>query len=94
MSGKERWEIDADNSRLGFSLRHIVVSEIQGLFRNWGGESVKHNFRREVLEHCLSHRVGDESELSYWTAEMIERRRIALQAWADYIKPIGWQLQE
>jgi len=40
MSGKERWEIDADNSRLGFSLRHIVVSEIQGLFRNWGGEMI------------------------------------------------------
>ncbi|MGB6253539.1 MAG: integrase arm-type DNA-binding domain-containing protein [Bradyrhizobium sp.] len=56
-------------------------------FRNWGGESVAHNFRREVLEHCLSHRVGDESERSYWTGEMIERRRVVLQAWADFIKP-------
>jgi integrase len=56
-------------------------------FRNWGGESVEHNFRREVLEHCLSHRVGDEAERSYWTGEMIERRREALQAWADYVKP-------
>ena len=41
----------------------------------------------EVLEFCLSHRVGDESELSYWDSEMIERRRLALQAWADYVKP-------
>jgi len=56
-------------------------------FRNWGGESVEHNFRREVLEHCLSHRVGDDSEKSYWTADMVERRRVALQAWADYVKP-------
>jgi integrase len=56
-------------------------------FRNWGGESTEHNFRREVLEHCLSHRVGDESERSYWTGDMIERRRIVLQTWADYIKP-------
>ncbi len=56
-------------------------------FRNWGGESVEHNFRREVLEHCLSHRVGDEAERSYWTGEMIERRREALQAWAGYVKP-------
>jgi polyisoprenoid-binding protein YceI len=38
MAGKERWEIDPSNSRLGFSLRHIVVSEIQGLFHRWGGE--------------------------------------------------------
>ena len=52
-------------------------------FRNWGGESSEHNFRREVLEHCLAHRVGDESE----TGDMIDRRRVVLQAWADYISP-------
>jgi integrase len=57
-------------------------------FRNWGGESTEHNFRREVLEHCIAHRVGDESEKSYWTGEMIERRREVLQAWADFIKPL------
>ena len=56
-------------------------------FRNWGGESVEHNFRREVLEHCLSHRVGDDSEKSYWTADMIERRRVVLEAWANYVMP-------
>jgi integrase len=56
-------------------------------FRNWGGESTKHNFRREVLEHCLSHRVGDESERSYWTGEMLDRRGQVLQAWADYVRP-------
>lgn len=56
-------------------------------FRNWGGESVEHNFRREVLEHCLSHRLGDEAELSYWTGDMVQRRRVVLQAWADFVKP-------
>jgi integrase len=59
------------------------------MFRNWGGDSVEHNFRREVLEHCLSHRVGDEAEKSYWTSDMIDRRRIVLQAWADFIKPVA-----
>ena len=56
-------------------------------FRNWGGESVEHNFRREVLEHCLAHREGDEAEKSYWTGEMLARRRLVLQAWADYVRP-------
>jgi integrase len=56
-------------------------------FRNWGADSKAHNFRREVLEFCLSHRVGDGSELSYWDSDMVERRREALQAWADYIMP-------
>jgi polyisoprenoid-binding protein YceI len=34
---KERWEIDTSRSQLRFTLRHIVVSEIQGLFSGWGG---------------------------------------------------------
>jgi len=33
-----RWEVVGEGSRLTFSLRHIVVSEIQGLFHAWGGE--------------------------------------------------------
>jgi len=36
--GKERWEIDGSHSQLSFSLRHIVVSQIEGHFRSWGGE--------------------------------------------------------
>jgi integrase len=78
------------NALVGAIRRAGFAASMHGMrttFRNWGGESVEHNFRREVLEHCLSHRVGDEAEKSYWTGEMIERRRIALQAWADYVLP-------
>ena len=57
-------------------------------FRNWGADNREHNFRREVLEYCLSHRVGDETELSYWTSEMLDRRREVMEAWADYVMPI------
>jgi hypothetical protein len=41
----------------------------------------------QVLAFCLSHRIDDEAELSYRDSEMIARRREALQAWADFIKP-------
>jgi polyisoprenoid-binding protein YceI len=34
----ERWEIDPEHSELRFSLRHIVVSTIEGRFQSWGGE--------------------------------------------------------
>jgi polyisoprenoid-binding protein YceI len=40
MQAKERWEIDGSHSQLGFSLRHIVVSQIEGSFRSWGGEMI------------------------------------------------------
>jgi polyisoprenoid-binding protein YceI len=38
MHARERWEIESGKAQLEFSLRHIVVSEIQGRFRSWGGE--------------------------------------------------------
>jgi len=71
--------------RCGFAA---TMHGMRSTFRNWGADSREHNFRREVLEFCLSHRVGDEAELSYWDSDMIDRRRDALQAWADYVKPI------
>jgi len=37
MENLEHWEIDADHSSFGFSLRHLVVSEIKGRFGRWGG---------------------------------------------------------
>ncbi len=78
------------NALVGAIERTAVKSTMHGCrtsFRNWGADNKEHNFRREVLEFCLSHRIGDEAELSYWDSEMIKRRREALQAWADFIKP-------
>ena len=33
----ERWEIDPARSKLTFTLRHLIVSEIKGIFQRWGG---------------------------------------------------------
>lgn len=33
----ERWEIDPAASRLGFVLRHLVLQQIKGQLRSWGG---------------------------------------------------------
>jgi integrase len=71
-------------TRAGFKA---TMHGMRASFRNWGGDNADHNFAREVLEHCLAHREGDESERSYWTSDMIERRRVVLQAWEDYVKP-------
>lgn len=78
------------NALTGCIARTGIKSTMHGLrttFRNWGADNKEHNFRREVLEFCLSHRVGDEAELSYWTSEMLDRRREVMEAWANYIKP-------
>ena len=33
----ERWEIRLEGSHLTFVLRHLVISQIRGQFRRWGG---------------------------------------------------------
>lgn len=39
-STTEEWQIDLEHSNLRFSLRHIVIHEIRGCFRRWGGTIV------------------------------------------------------
>jgi polyisoprenoid-binding protein YceI len=34
----EAWRIDPERSSLTFTLRHLVVHEIRGRFRGWGGD--------------------------------------------------------
>jgi polyisoprenoid-binding protein YceI len=36
-SRRERWQVDPANSTLTFTLRHIVVQQIEGRFHRWGG---------------------------------------------------------
>lgn len=62
------------NALVGSIERTGIKSTMHGCrtsLRNWGADNKNHNFRREVLEFCLSHRIGDEAELSYWDIEMI-----------------------
>lgn len=33
----QSWQVDSQRSKLTFALRHLVVSEIRGQFREWGG---------------------------------------------------------
>jgi integrase len=65
----------------------VTLHGMRTSFRNWCGESLEHNFRREMIEHCLAHREGDSSERAYWTAEALDRRREIMNAWADHVLP-------
>jgi polyisoprenoid-binding protein YceI len=52
--GPERWEIDPATSRLGFSLRHLVISEIRGELRQFGGSVF------------LDRRTPERSKIEVW----------------------------
>ncbi|MYC65055.1 MAG: tyrosine-type recombinase/integrase [Acidobacteriia bacterium] len=51
-------------------------------FRDWCGETGQ---PREVAEACLAHAVQSKVEAAYARSDLLKRRRILMQAWADYL---------
>jgi integrase len=52
-------------------------------FRTWAGDN---EVEREVAECCLAHGPKSETEAAYNRADMIERRRVVMQRWADFLE--------
>jgi hypothetical protein len=40
-----------------------------------------------VIEAALSHAVGDEVERAYGRSGALERRRVLMDLWAEFIEP-------
>ncbi len=42
------------------------------------------DFEEEIVEHCMHHITGDDAEKAYKHGQALRKRRIVLQAWADF----------
>ena len=60
----------------------VTVHGFRSSFRDWCGECT--NFPRDIAEHALAHRVGDETELAYRRGDALEKRRLMMEQWANY----------
>jgi integrase len=60
----------------------FTVHGMRSAFRDWGSEQT--TAPREVLEHALAHVVGTESERAYARSDMLQKRRVVMQTWADH----------
>lgn len=69
-----RWR-DADG-------RVVVVHGFRSTFRDWAGETTAHP--REVVEHALAHRIGDNVERAYARGDLFVKRRALMAEWAEY----------
>ena len=80
-------ERDLSSSAMDMLLRRMdlgayTVHGFRSAFRDWAGDET--SFPREIAELALAHRVGDATERAYRRADAIERRRMLMQAWADF----------
>jgi integrase len=66
------------------SKKNATVHGFRSSFRDWCSESVANSFPREVCEHALAHSLPDKVEAAYRRGDLIEKRTLLMQAWADY----------
>lgn len=61
----------------------FTVHGFRSSFRDWVAEET--SFQREVAEAALAHSVGDAVERAYRRGDALEKRRLLMDAWSDYI---------
>jgi hypothetical protein len=56
---------------------------MRATFRSWCAD---HGVDDGLAEMCLSHGPGDATKAAYNRAGMVDRRRVVMQAWADFLE--------
>jgi integrase len=60
----------------------VTVHGLRGTFRTWAQDET--DFEEEIVEHCMHHITGDDAEKAYKHGQAMRKRRVVLQAWADF----------
>lgn len=64
--------------------KEITVHGFRSTFRDWCSEAVANSFPREVCEHALAHSLPDKVEAAYRRGDLLEKRKMLMQTWADF----------
>ena len=63
--------------------KKITVHGFRSTFRDWAAEVSSHP--RELAEAALAHVLSNKAEAAYQRGDMLDKRRILMRDWADYI---------
>jgi integrase len=61
----------------------MTVHGMRSCFRDWGSERT--SYPDKLLELCLAHAVGDETEAAYRRGDGLQKRIRLMQTWADFL---------
>lgn len=61
----------------------IPMYRFRSTFRDWCAKSAGNSFPREVCKHALAHSLHDKVEAAYRRGNLIDRRKVLMQIWAD-----------
>ena len=62
--------------------RAVVPHGFRSTFRDWAGETRPEG--REVVEAALAHTIRDKAEAAYARSDLLEKRRILMNAWGQH----------
>lgn len=68
--------------RMGYT---VTMHGFRSSARDWAGDETP--FAREIVEHALAHKVGDDVEAAYRRSTALLKRRLLMDAWAAYCFP-------
>ena len=63
--------------------QYATVHGFRTCFRTWASERT--DAPHAVMERALAHAVADAVEAAYARSDLIEKRRVLMQAWADFV---------
>jgi integrase len=62
--------------------RAVVPHGLRSTFRDWAGETRPEG--REVVEAALAHTIKDKAEAAYARSDLLEKRRVLMDAWGAH----------
>ncbi|MCY4025351.1 MAG: integrase, partial [Acidobacteria bacterium] len=60
-----------------------TIHGFRSSFRDWASEETAHDFA--VVETALAHAVGSGVERAYRRGDLLAKRRLLMNAWAEYV---------
>jgi integrase len=68
-------------------VESVTVHGFRSTFRDWASEIA--NAPREVSEISLAHKVGSDVERAYARSDLLEKRRVLMAQWSEFVAPNG-----
>jgi integrase len=65
----------------------VTVHGFRSTFRDWASEEA--NVPREISEMSLAHKVGSEVERAYARSDLLEKRRLLMKQWSEFVVHTG-----
>lgn len=82
--GKPLSHVAMANALRRMKVGRATVHGFRSAFRDWAGNET--NFARELAEAGLAHVVGDKAEQAYRRSDALEKRRMMMEAWAQWVE--------